>query len=66
MDISALSPQARTGLASILDHLADGEEVTLGEFGDQARTTDADEQAGALREIADELRADLPVDSHIR
>jgi hypothetical protein len=56
MGSSAYSTQASTGLAQILDRLADGESVQLGEFGNQARTTDADEQASLLREVADELR----------
>jgi hypothetical protein len=43
-------------LADLLDQLANGETVALGEFGDAATDTDADEQSMILREIADELR----------
>lgn len=49
-----ISTAARRGLADILDALANGESVVLGEF-----QTDgiADEQAEFVRGIADELRA---------
>lgn len=48
----------RKALADLLDRLANGEAVELGEFsgaGD-AEASDADIQAGMLREIADGIR----------
>lgn len=48
--------ESNGSLATLLDDLADGGTVTLGEFGDAGTTTDADSQAATLREIADALR----------
>lgn len=41
---------------NILEALADGEEVVLGEFGDNAEGTEADEDAVVIRGLADELK----------
>lgn len=43
-------------VAKMLDQLADGESVVLGEFGDNADSMPADEDAMLLREIAEALR----------
>jgi hypothetical protein len=48
--------RARLDLIEKLEALANGETVTLGEFGDNADSTDADEQAETLRDMADSLR----------
>lgn len=38
---------------NILERLANGEAVFLGQFGDAGTTTDADVQASIIRELAD-------------
>jgi hypothetical protein len=50
------STQAKESLADTLETLANGGSVVLGDFGDAGISTDADEQACLLREIADALR----------
>jgi hypothetical protein len=53
-----LDEQTRTQLADLLDALANGDSIQLGEFGDNSGGPDpAGEQALWLRERADELRA---------
>jgi hypothetical protein len=46
----------RTTIAALLDDLADGNVVRLGEFGDNATSRLADDQAVLLRDLADGLR----------
>lgn len=48
--------ESKERVAQLLDRLADGEGVELGEFGDAGSTTDADEDAALIRELADSLR----------
>jgi hypothetical protein len=47
---------AQERVAELLERLANGETVVLGEFGDNAVSTDADEDACVLRELADHVR----------
>lgn len=51
---------ARKGLADLLDRLANGESVELGDFSGQGtvEASDADIQAELLRGIAESLRTD--------
>lgn len=46
-----------TEVKSILERLANGESVTLGEFGDEVNGTDADVHAAILRDIAASIDA---------
>ncbi len=47
-------------LADLLNQLANGQTIKLGEFGDNASSTDVDEQAEFLRNLADELNQKSP------
>lgn len=51
------SQEARERVAKLLDALADGEAVQLGDFSDAgSETTDADVDASILRDLVDHLR----------
>lgn len=48
--------KAHARVADLLDRLANGDTVALGEFGDNSAATDADDEAAVLRDLADKLR----------
>lgn len=54
--VREFSAEARDGLVKLMESLADGDTVRLGDFGDAGHSTDADEQAAILREFAHALR----------
>lgn len=54
--LADFSPERREEVADFLDQLARGDTVTLGDFGDNAESTEADEHAAIIYELAATLR----------
>lgn len=55
-EVRTYNEDIRNSTADLLESLADGNGIVLGEFGTAGTTTDADEQAGLIRELAYAIR----------